>query len=63
MRLILASALLLAVGALPVRAQAPLAEQLDTLEEELFAAAWYREVDETVVVNPNRSPAPAFYFR
>jgi hypothetical protein len=45
------------------RAQTPLAEQLDTLEEELFAAAWYREVDETVVVNPNRSPAPALYFR
>jgi hypothetical protein len=45
------------------RAQGPLADQLDSLEQELFASAWYREVDETVVVNPNRSPAPVFYFR
>ena len=36
---------------------------LDPLEATLFDSVWYREVDETVVVNPNRMPAPAFYFR
>jgi hypothetical protein len=36
---------------------------LHTLEAELFDSVWYREVDETVVVNPNRAPAPSFYFR
>jgi hypothetical protein len=45
------------------RSAAPLAAQLDALESELFASTWYREVDETVAVNPNRSPAPSFYFR
>lgn len=41
----------------------PLATALDALEAELFEAVCYREVDETVAVNPNRSPAPDFYFR
>ena len=36
---------------------------LDVLEPTLFSSVWYREVDETVAVNPNRAPAPEFYFR
>ncbi len=36
---------------------------LDSLELELFASVCYREVDETVVVLPNRAPAPDYYFR
>ncbi len=44
--------------------QAPrLTGQLDELERELFAASWYVEVDENLIVNPNRDPAPGFYFR
>ena len=39
------------------------AAALDTLEAELFASVCYREVDETVAVNPNGAPAPAFFFR
>jgi hypothetical protein len=39
------------------------ASALDALETELFASVCYREVDETVAVNPNRDPAPAFFFR
>ena len=45
------------------RQSAALAEPLDQLERELFVSTCYREVDETVAVLPNRSPAPAFYFR
>ena len=41
----------------------PAATALDKLEAELFASVCYREVDETVAVNPNRAPAPDFYFR
>ena len=36
---------------------------LKALEELLFSAVFYREVDETVVVMPNRGPAPDFYYR
>lgn len=36
---------------------------LDALERDLFASVFYREVDETVAVLPNRAPAPAFYHR
>ena len=32
-------------------------------DQALFARSFYREVDETVAVLPNRSPAPNFYFR
>lgn len=45
------------------RAAAPHRAALDRVEATLFASAWYREVDETVAVNPNRAPAPDFYFR
>lgn len=38
-------------------------ETLGRLEHDLFARSWYVEVDENLIVNPNRSPAPAFYFR
>ncbi|MGI9327532.1 MAG: hypothetical protein ACR2PZ_20105 [Pseudomonadales bacterium] len=33
------------------------------LERELLASCFYREVDETVAVLPNRRPRPDFYFR
>jgi hypothetical protein len=36
---------------------------LQTLERELFQSLWYVEVDENLVVLPNRDPAPDFYFR
>ena len=36
---------------------------LAAFEAEHFAANFYREVDETVAVLPNRAPAPAFYHR
>ena len=40
-----------------------LAHQLLKLEDELFAASWHLEVDENLIVNPNRGPAPDFYYR
>ena len=40
-----------------------LGAQMDEVEDELFEAVWYREVDETVVVMPNRGPIPDFYYR
>lgn len=36
---------------------------LSALEEEIFSAVYYREVDETVAVLPKRDPAPDFYHR
>jgi hypothetical protein len=36
---------------------------LGALEARLFEAAWWVEVDESVIVMPNRDPAPAFYYR
>ncbi len=37
--------------------------KLDTLEQELFASVFYREVDETIAVLPNRGPSPERYQR
>jgi len=37
--------------------------ELSALEHYLFDAIWYVEVDENVIVMPNRDPAPAFYYR
>ena len=37
--------------------------ELSALERHLFDAVWYVEVDENVIVMPNRDPAPAFYYR
>lgn len=36
---------------------------LKPMEEKLFEALWYVEVDENLVVLPNRDPAPDYYFR
>lgn len=36
---------------------------LDALEKGLFDAVYFREVDETIAVNPNRAPAPEIYYR
>ncbi len=38
-------------------------QRLDELENDLFSSVYYREVDETVAVNPNRHPAPSFHYR
>ena len=38
-------------------------DYLDELERELFDATWYMEVDENLIVNPNRDAPPDFYFR
>jgi hypothetical protein len=45
------------------RADPVLGPKLDALEREQFGAVFYREVDETVAVLPNRGPAPDFYYR
>jgi hypothetical protein len=45
------------------RAEGDTAEALDALEDTLFGAVWYREVDETIAVMPNRGVPPGFYFR
>ena len=37
--------------------------RLRALEEAHFSSCWYVEVDENLVVMPNRNPAPNFYFR
>jgi hypothetical protein len=39
------------------------AAALTSMEQELFASVFYREVDETIAVLPNRAPAPSFYHR
>ena len=45
------------------RADALLHEELCGLEAQLFEAVWYVEVDENIIVMPNRDPAPEFYYR
>ena len=45
------------------RSGTDLGEKLLATEQELFKAIWFREMDETVAVNPNRDPAPEFYYR
>jgi hypothetical protein len=45
------------------RADPALSARLDPIERRLFASIFYREVDETVAVLPNRAPAPDFYYR
>ena len=37
--------------------------ELRELEAELFEAVWYVEVDENIIVMPNRDPAPEYYYR
>ena len=36
---------------------------LTALDEKLFSSVWYVEVDENVIIMPNRDPAPDFYYR
>ena len=45
------------------RSAPDLAAKLGAMEDDLFSTVFYREVDETVAVNPNRLPAPEFYYR
>ncbi len=45
------------------RTSSPVAEHLLDLEKRLFARRFFREVDETVAVLPNRGVPPPFYHR
>jgi hypothetical protein len=45
------------------RTEARVREPLRALEAQLFESVWYVEVDENLIVLPNRDPAPDFYFR
>lgn len=45
------------------RAAPRLHPALCALERYLFEAVWWVAVDESIVVMPNRDPAPAFYYR
>jgi hypothetical protein len=45
------------------RTAAELHPSLLALERQLFDANWYVEVDENIIVMPNRDPAPDFYYR
>ena len=45
------------------RTDPEIAPELDALEQHLFDSVWWVEVDESVIVMPNRDPAPAFYYR
>ena len=45
------------------RTDSELGPALDALEDELFENVFYREVDETIAVNPNRLPKPDFHYR
>lgn len=45
------------------RSDLALHPELCALERHLFEAVWYTEVDENVIVLPNRDRAPDFYFR
>ncbi len=45
------------------RRSARVEARLNSIERELFAALWYIEVDENLIVLPNRAPRPDFYFR
>jgi len=38
-------------------------DRLRAIERRVFESCWYVEVDENLVVLPNRDPAPSFYFR
>tara|TARA_E500000331_G_C16872547_1_gene546856 strand:- start:134 stop:604 length:471 start_codon:yes stop_codon:yes gene_type:complete len=40
-----------------------ISENLISLEKKLFSSLWYVEVDENVIIIPNREKAPEFYFR
>jgi hypothetical protein len=45
------------------RSAADLHPLLCAQERQLFDANWYVQVDENIIVMPNRDPAPAFYYR
>ena len=40
------------------RCTSRVSDRLNELERKLFDATWYLEVDENLIVNPNRDPAP-----
>ena len=46
-----------------VSARGTLNDKLTTLESAFFDSVWYVEVDENLVVMPNRTPPPNYYFR
>jgi hypothetical protein len=51
------------VAAVVAGQAAPEMAGLPALERHLFDAAWWVALDESVVVMPNRDPAPDFYYR
>ena len=45
------------------RMTSTLNQTLTALDRKLFSSVWYIEVDESVIIVPNRDPAPDFYYR
>ena len=45
------------------RSDSELHRELCALERHLFDAIWYVEVDENMIIMPNRDPAPEIYYR
>ena len=45
------------------RITSTLNQKLKSLDKKFFSSVWYVEVDENVIVVPNRDPAPEFYYR
>ena len=45
------------------RLGSPINSELLAIENVLFSSLWYVEVDENLIILPNRKPAPSFYFR
>jgi hypothetical protein len=50
-------------GFVAARSNPRLESALNQMERDIFAANWIVEVDENLIVLPNRNPAPNFYFR
>ena len=45
------------------RINSPVNKDLKAIEKVLFSSLWWVEVDENLIILPNRDPAPNFYFR
>ena len=45
------------------RLNSPMNAELKAKEKLLFSSIWYIEVDENLIILPNRNRAPSFYFR
>ena len=38
-------------------------KSFNDLQEKLFSSLWYFDVDENLIVLPNRDPSPDYYYR